>query len=326
MPQKDERSLVIWRLSDGKPGHEKQTLGLARAVLRRCDGDLYTMRVPSRTTSLLDWLGGRFPTGNGLPSPDLILAAGHATHFALLAARRARGGRAIVLMKPSLPRFLFDLCIIPEHDAPPRRGNVISVRGALNTVATSEHERKERGLFLVGGPSTHYVWDDKKVWAAISAIATANPGMAWWLTTSRRTPASFLSAAAGNPIPNIQIFPHEKTAAGWLEEALAGCARVWVTEDSVSMLYEALTSGAAVGVLPLAGGRSSRVGRGVESLIREGWITAFDPRRPGMAPPLPPARFNEAERVADLVLERFAPEWVEGRVTGIIARLEDGNE
>ncbi len=310
MPQTNQRSLVIWRLGDGKPGHEKQTLGLARAILGKCAGDLHTMRVASRTASLLDWLAGRFPAGEGLPSPHLILAAGHATHFALLAARRARGGRAIVLMKPSLPLFLFDLCVIPEHDGPPRRSNVISVRGALNAVVTGAHERKDLGLFLIGGPSTHHEWDDRKVWAAVSAIATADPGMTWWLTTSRRTPGSFLATAAGEPIPNVQLFPHEKTAAGWLEDALAGCARVWVTEDSVSMLYEALTSGAAVGVLPLAGGRSSRVGRGVESLVREGWVAVFDPQRPGMAPPLPPGRFNEAERVADLVLERFAPQWV----------------
>ncbi len=306
MPSDTPCPLVIWRLSDGKPGHEKQTLGLARALLKNRDGVCHTLPAPASFTSLAHWLTGRFPPGRSLPSPDVILAAGHATHLALLAARRARGGEAVLLMRPSLPLFLFDLCLIPEHDSPPRRDNVIPLRGVLNDVATSTDKDPGLGLMLIGGVSTHYRWDETTVWRAVETIARTQPGVAWRLTTSRRTPESFLKSAPGDLPANLSLIPHTQTGPGWLESALADCAQVWVTEDSVSMLYEALTAGAAVGLLRLPALRSSRVRQGVERLLAEGWITAYDDRRAGVALATAGLRFNEAERVAPLILERLS--------------------
>lgn len=306
MPLDTPCPLVIWRLSDGKPGHEKQTQGLARALLKNRDGVCHTLPAPASLPSLAYWLTGRFPPGRALPSPDIILAAGHATHFALLAARRARGGEAVLLMRPSMPLFLFDLCLIPEHDSPPPRDNVIPLRGVLNDVATSPDKDPGLGLMLIGGVSAHYRWDDQAVWRAIETIARSQPGVAWRLTTSRRTPESFLKSMPDNLPPNLTLIPHEQTGAGWLESALTDCAQAWVTEDSVSMLYEALTAGAAVGLLRLPALRPSRVRRGVESLLAEGWITAYDDRRAGDPLTGSGLRFNEAERVAPLILDKLS--------------------
>lgn len=309
MTSRSEQPLIIWRLTDGKPGHEKQTLGLAHALLRHRPGECFDLAAPARGTALLQWLQGRFPAGVGLPAPDILLAAGHATHFALLAARRAwggkSGGKAVVLMKPSLPLALFDLCVIPEHDTPPQRGNVIAIRGVLNDVQTSTAHSPTRGLILIGGISSHYGWDDATVGTAVAAIARASPQVAWQLTTSRRTPASFLTALP-QPLPqNLALLPHETTGPGWLEQALAEAGQVWVTEDSVSMLYEALTAGAGVGLLRLPGSRDSRVGRGVQKLLDDGWVTPFDAGYAGRTLPPPGQEFNEADRVATLILENL---------------------
>lgn len=297
--------MVIWRLTDGKPGHEKQTLGLAHALLRNRAGECCDLPVPSRSVSLMQWMRGRFPTGANLPAPDILLAAGHATHFALLAARRAYGGKAVVLMKPSLPLALFDLCVIPEHDNPPDRSNVIAIRGVLNDVQTSTTPSPNQGLMLIGGVSSHYVWDDAVVSAAVSAIASATPRITWQLTTSRRTPATFLPSLP-QPLPsNLRLIPHNETGPGWLETALAAAGQVWVTEDSVSMLYEALTAGAGVGLLRLVHAHDSRVRIGVEKLVAEGWVTPFDSwcTRTSLSPPTRP--FNEANRVSNRILMQF---------------------
>ncbi len=302
MPLDTQRPLVIWRLSDGKPGHEKQTLGLARSLLKKRGGECLTLATPPSFSSLVHWITGRFPPGHALPAPDFILAAGHATHFALLAARRARGGKAILLMKPSLPLSLFDLCIIPEHDSPPRHDKVIPVRGVLNDVTTSPDKNPALGLMLIGGRSAHFQWDDPTIWRAVETIAQSQPGVTWRLTTSRRTPESFLHCAPDGLPANLELIPHARTGPGWLESALAECAQVWVTEDSVSMLYEALTAGAAVGLLRLPASRPSRVRRGVESLLADRWVTAFAQWPAGMPLTATGRRFNEAERVADLIL------------------------
>jgi len=297
--------LVIWRLTDGKPGHEKQTLGLAHALLRHRTGQCFDLAAPSRTASLMQWMQGRFPAGSDLPPPDILLAAGHATHFALLAARRAYGGKAVVLMKPSLPLSWFDLCVIPEHDNPPARDNVLSIRGVLNDVQAAAAPSPDKGLILIGGVSSHYRWDDAKIGAATMAIAQSTPQITWQLTTSRRTPSTFL-AALPQPLPNnLKLLPHNETGPGWLEHTLAQASQVWVTEDSVSMVYEALTAGAGVGLLRLNDARDSRVRSGVEKLAAEEWLTPFDAWQAGATLPRPPQAFNEANRVASLILTRF---------------------
>jgi mitochondrial fission protein ELM1 len=120
-----QRPLTLWRITDGKPGHEKQTLGLCQALLRQHEGRCFDVDVCRQP--LLNWLMGRFPAGRSLPPPDLIIGAGHHTHFAMLAARRAFGGRCVVLMRPSLPLAWFDLCLIPRHDHPPVQANASGI-------------------------------------------------------------------------------------------------------------------------------------------------------------------------------------------------------
>lgn len=310
MTSRSRPPLIIWRFTDGKPGHEKQTLGLAHALLRNRPGECFDLAAPARGTALLQWIQSRFPPGEGLPAPDILLAAGHATHFAVLAARRAFGGKfggkAVVLMKPSLPLALFDLCVIPEHDNPPQRRNVVSIRGVLNDVQTSTTRSPDHGLMLIGGVSSHYRWDDATVGAAVAAIAQSTPQITWQLTTSRRTPATFM-AVLPQPLPeNLKLLPHHETGPGWLEHALAQAGQVWVTEDSVSMLYEALTAGAGVGLLQLEAARDSRVRRGVTQLVAEGWVTPFAAWQAGQKLPRPPKEFNEAGRVAVLIIAQLA--------------------
>ncbi len=305
MTSRFKRPLIIWRLTDGKPGHEKQTLGLAHALLSKRPGECFDLVAPVRSTALLHWLQGRFPAGNGLPAPDLLLAAGHATHFAVLAARRAHGGKAILLMKPSLPLALFDLCVIPEHDNPPQRDNVVPIRGVLNDVRTAATASPDHGLILIGGVSAHFGWDDAAVATAVVAIARSTPQIAWQLTTSRRTPATFLDALP-HPLPtNLELIPHHETGPGWLEAALAEAGQVWVTEDSVSMLYESLTAGAGVGLLRLPQPRDSRVRRGVEKLVADGWVTPYEAWQHGLPIARRLEKFNEASRVTDLILEKM---------------------
>jgi mitochondrial fission protein ELM1 len=300
-----ETPLTIWRFTDGKPGHEKQTLGLAHALLRHRAGKCHDIPAPGRGMALLYWLQGRFPASAALPAPDLLLGAGHATHFALLAARRAYGGKAVVLMKPSLPLNWFDACVIPQHDQPSCKNNVLAINGVLNAVQPTGALSPSEGLMLIGGVSAHFRWDNVHVAANVRRIADATPHIQWKLTTSRRTPAEFL-AVLGQPLPsNLKLYPHEETGPGWLEQALTLAGQVWVTEDSVSMLYEALTAGAGVGLIRLDDPHDTRVRRGVEQLVAERRVTPFEAWQAGAALTAAPGGFNEATRVAQWLLQRF---------------------
>lgn len=307
-------AITLWRLLDGKPGHEKQTLGLANALSLLIDCHCYHLNVPSRSASLIDWLLGRFAAGADLPAPDLILAAGHATHLAALAARRAQGGRIIMLMRPSMPLGWFDLCLIPEHDDPQlnsalnsdRAQHVLATRGVLNAVRPSRQLDPHRGLFLIGGHSPHYGWDSSAVIGQISAIIAAQPSMHWQLTDSRRTPPDFIEQLAATLCNRkLSILSHTATPTGWLEQTLAVTGQVWVTQDSVSMVYEALTAGGQVGLLQLPAGQESRVGKGVAKLIMENRLTTFAQWQLTHRLPVPAEQFDEAGRCARDILARW---------------------
>jgi mitochondrial fission protein ELM1 len=291
--------MEVWILSDGKAGHVNQMRGLASALGKLQPVNVTEIEAPAG--AFVSWLTGRFAPGNNRPRPDLILAAGHRTHWAALAARRAHGGRVVLLMKPTLPVSWFDLCLIPEHDNPPAAPNIVVTRGVLNTIEPGT-PAADRGLFLIGGPSTHHGWSDTETAGQVAAIVKKETGIRWKLTTSRRTPASFLSSLTGI---DVDITPVEKTDPGWVRRELAAAGQVWVTEDSVSMVYESLTAGAAVGILPVPRNHTSRVTTGLDKMVAENWVTSFTAWSGGKALTPPPEKLNEAARCARLLIEKF---------------------
>ena len=296
---------TLWLITDNKPGHRSQLQGLAQALAARTAIETHWIDAPGGLAAFRHWLTGRFPPGAALPDPDFILVAGHRTHLAGLAARRARGGRLIALMRPSLPLRWFDLCVIPQHDRPPAHANVIATRGVLNTARPSPEREADKGLFLIGGPSKHHGWDTPGLLAQIDAILAATPAMRWTLTTSRRTPADTESALLALRDRGVNVRPVRDTPPGWAMAQVARSAQAWVTEDSVSMVYESLTAGAATGLLAVPRLGETRITAGVAELQRAGLVTAFADRvRTGqLAAPL--ERLAEADRVAEAVLARF---------------------
>jgi hypothetical protein len=295
--------IVLWRFCDGRHGHDAQSRGLALAIARLRRADIHDIAAGGALRSACEFLAGRFAAGAGLPDPHLLIGAGHGTHLPLLAARRARGGRAIVLMRPSLPTACFDLCLIPDHDGVAERGNIMLTRGPLNSVVPAPPPRADRGLILVGGTSRHFRWQEPALFEQLREIL-AVPGE-WTLADSPRTPPS--TRRRLRELPGVRYVPWESSAAGWLATELARAARVWVTADSLSMIHEALTAGAAVGVLELPPARGGdRVAEAVRRLRSERWFTAFGDWRPGTALPPAPAPLAEAARCAALVLRLLA--------------------
>ncbi len=263
--------LIVWILSDGKPGHVNQSLGLAEALARAIQSDIHTLPALPAWRAWLAWLLKRMP--GTLPAPDLIIGAGHATHATLLAARRAHSGRTVVLMKPSLPRRCFDLAILPRHDGVGADAHTLVTEGAINRVRPAAARDASGGLILIGGNSPHFEWDNDAVQVQIKSILARTPDTQWTLTTSRRTPADFLAELPA--APNLDVVPHTATPPGWLPEQLPRSGTVWVTPDSASMVFEALTAGADVGVFDLPVNPKSRVAHAIGELADAQRITRF---------------------------------------------------
>jgi len=288
--------VTLWRFVDGKAGHDAQSRGLAAALQERLALDVFDIPVEKAGSGLRWWLTARYEPGRELPAPDLLLGAGHATHWHLLAARRCRGGRAVVLMKPTLPLACFDLCLVPQHDGRFAAPNVLSTRGVLNSITAGGAHDADTGLVLLGGPSRHYHWDDDAILSQLGRLVQQRPLKRWMLGTSPRTPARLLQVL--DERYGMEITPWESAPRNWLADSLAAAGEAWVSEDSVSMVYEALTAGARVGLLQVPRRRANRVTAGVDALVQDQWVAAPGSRQLVAGPPQP---LNEAQRCADWI-------------------------
>lgn len=296
-------------ISDARPGHENQSAGLAAALARRTGANMHVVRLAE---SPLKWIT-RFPAAQALESgarvPDLLIGTGHRTHLPLAAAARRFKARSVVIMQPTWPLRWFDLCLIPAHDCPARclRENVIETRGALNRIPEAIPAKQAGGVVLIGGPSKHHGWDATRLTEAVTSVIRARPELAWVIGDSFRTPKDFIQRLRGQNLP-AELVAHSQTTPEWLPAQLLAADEVWVTEDSVSMLHEAVTAGARTGLLPMpAHNHHARPLRAVQGLIRDGYVTPYDAWRSGQQQLPAPKPLHETARCADLILQRFFP-------------------
>lgn len=290
---------TLYIVSDGKAGHLSQSQGLAEAIQRVMRARVMTVDAEGKRVA---------------PQPEkdagLVIAAGRTTHPMAYAMRKYLGLPAVALMNPGwIGRQRFDLSIIPKHDGVKPSPTVITTEGALNRITPATNASPDRGLILVGGPSKHYAWDDQAFEQQITTLIQKQPTVTWTVTSSRRTAAStdkLLQAKANEHGERFVYTPADQTPTGWVAEQLDRCGVCWVSEDSVSMVYESLTAGARVGLIQVPRkGSLGRVVRGVESLIERGWVMPF--RLWDQGTPLPEDRpaLAEADRVASLIIERW---------------------
>ncbi|MEZ6124045.1 MAG: ELM1/GtrOC1 family putative glycosyltransferase [Planctomycetaceae bacterium] len=305
----ENRLLTIWCLLDGKAGHQNQVLGLAEAIRRQVSAELHPVVLTPSQRGFRSLLPS---SSRGLPeaAPDLMIGAGHATHLPLWTFRRRFGGKSVVLMKPTLPLRCFDLCLVPDvHRLRHVPENTILTHGVLNRIQPSVTHDSGKGLILIGGPCSHYRWDSEKIADQCRAVIDRSPRTEWTIATSRRTPADFIEWCSAFETPHALIRPDD-VGPDWLVQQLSVSGTVWVSEDSVSMTYEAVTAGGQVGVLELRRHRSNRVTDCIDVLVSEGYVTRWSLWQTTGKLDRRSHTFCEADRCARKILQDISPQAV----------------
>lgn len=290
--------LIIWRFLDGNLAHEKQSAALLSG-LRSCLGaDAIDCRELDCSEIVIPLWGAMSAALEQLPRPHLIVGAGHRCHWPMLRAKRHFGGRSVVIMQPSLPLSWFDFAIIPEHDRPLPLENVILTQGALSEPLPQLQADPGRGLLLFGGPSKHFHWDAQAVSAAADQLLRVP--LQWQVSDSRRTPEGTLAQCADS---GAALWEWQDCPPGWLAEQMARAGQIWVTADSVSMIFEALQSRARVGIIPLPSRRAANKVRGaVQRLVDQGVVTdCLEDAHREWVPRVP---FNQQVTCAQALLHR----------------------
>ena len=296
-------SLTVWAVTDNKPGHQNQVEGLLEALSKYRKVNINWISAISLTKNLWMLLTKRCDECT-VASPDLLLGAGHRTHLTLLALRHCCGGRVVIMMSPSLPLACFDLCFIPRHDNPPEKANVVETLGAINRMIPSQSHLSKTGLILLGGSSRHYDWNSEAVINQVLSVIEKNSGVEWIIAGSRRTPDECYKALRSN-FPDSMIIHPEKVSTDWLPMKMQETEQIWVTADSISMVYEALTSGAVTGVLRMDYEKPSRVTNEIEHLIAESRVRTLSQINPIVPRMEISSTLYEADRCAKLLLEKM---------------------
>lgn len=313
---RDKKLLKLGVFFDGRPGHEKQTRGILQEL--GCLIPIEISEIKIKKKSLWQELGSlaayfflrKSRPREGQSEFDLLIGTGSRTHLPMLSYKKHHGVPVVTCMSPS-PLFInrFDLCFVPQHDGKKKRQNSIQTIGPPNcSIARDEHVAS-RGLVLLGGidSKSHY-WRTETIKRYLCTLLHNQNIRKWTITSSPRTPdeTSLMVEQLVEQFKNVDFYRFEETERGWIERQYNKNKFVWVTADSMSMVYEALTAGCHVGLLPVMWKKKkSKFRRSEKFLINEGFVVSFDSWIQGDGRWESQGPLNEAAYCAEEIIKRL---------------------
>lgn len=313
---------ITWILTEGLAGTEAPCRGLAQAlgvipILKRVRVRQPWDALPGRLWLRPLWA----PTADSdrlePPWPDLLISSGNVAGPLAVAIKRASGGhtRLVHVQNPKLPLDRFDLVTAPRHDgiAGP---NVVVTQATLHGVTAAALESEAAAwrprlanlprplvAVLVGGSNRRFSLSATRVHALTADLRRlmATQGCGIVLTPSRRTGPENTALLAGEmAVPGAFVWDGKPPNPYFGLLALADF--ILVTQDSVSMISEAIGTGKPVYWIGLEG-RSRRLQRFVETLTADGILRKFE-----SGTILEPWRYtppDDTARVAEEIRRRF---------------------
>jgi mitochondrial fission protein ELM1 len=225
-------------------------------------------------------------------NPDFVISCGSNLAAVNFIISRENLSKSIVIMRPSILNMKkFDLVIMPQHDRPPKKKNVVLTSGALNLISPKYLEEESAKLsrscnlnpqadyigLLIGGDSKKFTLNKDLVGKVINGVKAAadkiDAGIL--LTTSRRTSEEVARLVkqeiAGYKRCKLMIIANERN----IPEAVGGIlglSKVVVSSpESISMVSEAANSAKSVVVFK-AGGLSGKHKGFLRNLARDNYI------------------------------------------------------
>ncbi len=301
---------------DGSPGHEKQTLGIVKQLKKKIDFEVIKCRVekPSLIAQFINWFYYFWNPAQlmncNTADVDLAIGTGTHTHLSLLTAKKSSNIHIVTCMSPA-PYLIdsFDLIFAPNHDNVASRENVVATVGPPNINENKNQHEENSVLILIGGadPKSH-IWNDTAIIHSVEKLISYEADKKFVMSSSPRTPINTeekLGEIAGS-FPNVEFHRFKETPSGWVEQQYSRSRYVWVTGDSISMVYEALSSGCKVGIIPVTWkAKNSKFLRSINYLQEKLLTVELEAYLNGKATWKKNCSLNEAERCAEEILRRL---------------------
>ncbi|MDD2715429.1 MAG: ELM1/GtrOC1 family putative glycosyltransferase [Candidatus Wallbacteria bacterium] len=294
-------------LSDGKPGHFYQSIGLADDLVSCGYLSGYEVRKIDMIPDRIRWHQIR----NFFWEPDKALAAffkdpdtilSEAQNFSLLIETGSTTATLAVILHRLLPKLKlihilkplffnsFDLILLPKHDTLFfERLNLLRFLVGFNVVSPVKAEkhglelekmfmlrkfpREQAVSLLVGGDSRDYELNWPDLQPILQELAALKLHLL--LTTSRRTPLEvsreLKKFTSDYPLTELSVFVDENYYNP-LPGLFSLADSVLVTEDSFSMISEAVSSGRKTGVLLSREVQNKKIRKSISEMVFEGLV------------------------------------------------------
>jgi len=198
-------------------------------------------------------------------TPDIIISCGSSVACVNYILSRENNAKSLVIMRPSFfSTRRFDLVIMPRHDHPPKRKNVLATEGALNLVDKEylgDHSQKLikssgsklylQSLYiglLIGGDAKGFHLTKQVLWEVIqqAKLASEKLGAGILATTSRRTSKELeelIKKELGNdPRCKLLVIANENNIPEAIGGILGLSQFVIASAESIAMISEAISS------------------------------------------------------------------------------------
>ncbi len=266
---------TCWIVTEGLAGTENQCIGVAEALGIKPVIKRIKLKFPWRQLS--PWLccGHKHALASdsdsiASPYPDILIAGGRKSIGIALHIKKASGCKTFLvqLQDPRINHRHFDLVIVPQHDHV-RGSNVLVTTGALHRVTPEKlnaekqkfktrlnHLPSPRVAVLIGGSSKAHRMTTKNAALLSRQLLELKEkyGAGLMVTTSRRTGEENIRILKETLDTDENVFFWDGTGDNPYFAFLGLADHIIVTEDSVSMTSEALSTGKPVAVATLEGG------------------------------------------------------------------------
>ena len=210
---------------------------------------------------------------------DIIISAGSGLAPLNLLLKQENLADSIVIMKPSFPygAGLFDLLIVPIHDALAKRHSHVvrtfvtpsrtndsllqtSGERLKSTIPLSSNGAKRISVFIGGSTKSYqFQLQEFRKWLTSLKTWAEESRSELLVTTSRRTDPEISALVkeelAQHPTTKLLVIANEANVDNVTYGMLALCEVALVTEDSLSMISEAVSAGKNVLVMQLGNGK-----------------------------------------------------------------------
>lgn len=208
---------------------------------------------------------------------DLFVGAGSTSYYALKFYARRYAKPSVALMYPKGYRKDFSVIIAGAHDRPEPSANLKISPVSLSFSRPQglyKPQRKAVG-FIIGGPNSCFEMGDE-ILKQIEAVRAQFADCEFALTTSPRTPRATESALEKLSWDYSVIYSREPVNP--IGDFLAQCEWVFISEDSVSMISEAVSNGSAsVAILSLKRKDAhNKFDDFISSLVSSGYARRYD--------------------------------------------------